>query len=423
MDFSNKSCYIRDNGLFVELAVRMAKTFGKVYYDFPWQNAFPKSNSMLVGKGIPGVERIGPTERIKDVWEIKDEVDLFVYPDIYNPGEQTELESQGKRVWGSRYGEELELDRIGVKKYLEKIGLAIGVYEVVVGLDALRKFLKNNDKQFIKVSTTRGDFETFYAKNYKLIEPRLDELEYTLGAKKRIMEFIVEAEIEKAVEIGYDGYTVDGQFPTKAMCGIEIKDMGYVGYFKEYKDMPKQVLESNAKIAPALKEYGYKNFFCMEMRITQDGTPYIIDPMTRFGSPPSELIMNMYTNLDEILWFGAEGKCIDPIPEAKFGAELLIHSSWADKNWQAVEFPPEIRNNVKLRNLTIIEGKHYVVPQSVGLPEIGAVVATGDTEKEAIDKVQELAGMIEGYSVECYPESLDKAVEEKQKLKDFGIEI
>ncbi len=59
----------------------------------------------------------------------------------------------------------------------------------------------------------------------------------------------------------------------------------------------------------------------------------------------------------------------------------------------------------------------------MGLPEIGAVVATGNTEQEAIDKVKEVAKKIEGYSIETYPESLDKAGEEKEKLKQFGIEL
>lgn len=415
--YSSKCCLIVDNGLFTELAVRMARSFGKVYYYFPWVGAFPKSNSMLVGKGIPGVERIN------DFWDVKDDVDLWIFPDIYMGGVQLELQEQGKRVWGSRHGDELELFRKESKQHLEKIGLHIGHYEIVKGLDELRKYLKSHKKQYVKVSTTRGDFETFFAKNYKLIEPRIDELELMLGAKKVLMEFIVEDAIEDAVEIGYDGFTVDGVFPQQAMCGIEIKDMGYVGYFKKYQDMPQQIIDINSKISPTLKEYGYKNFFCCETRITRDGTPWIIDPMTRFGSPPSELIMNMYTNLDDILWEGAEGKCVDPIPEGKFGAELLIHSTWADKNWQAVEFPEEIRDNIKLRNLTIINGRHYVVPQMVGLPEIGAVVATADTEKEAIEKCKELAAQVEGYSIETYPDALDKANEEKQKLSDFGIEL
>jgi len=89
MDFSKKCVMIIDNGLFVELAVTLSKTFGKVYYHTPWVNAFPQSNTRLVGTGIPNVTRIN------DYWEVKDEVDLWVFPDIYCGGLQLELESQG----------------------------------------------------------------------------------------------------------------------------------------------------------------------------------------------------------------------------------------------------------------------------------------------------------------------------------------
>lgn len=417
MDFKDKTVMIIDNGLFIELAITLSKSFGKVYYHTPWVNAFPQSNTRIVGVGVPGIERCN------DYWDVKDEVDLWVFPDIYCGGLQLELESQGKRVWGSRKGDELELYRPETKKHLKSLGVNIGSYKVITGMENLREYLKANDNQYVKVSTTRGDMETFKAKNYNLVEPKLDELEYKLGAKKSMMQWVVEDAIPEAVEVGYDGYTIDGEFPKHAMAGIEIKDKSYLGIFKEYDKMPKQIKDVNSKVAPTLKEYGYKNFFCCEMRITKDGTPWVIDPMCRFGSPPGELVQNMYSNLAEILWYGAEGVLVEPKAAAKFGAEVLIHSSWADKNWQPIEFPMELRDQYKFRNLTIIDGKYYVAPQGVGLPEIGAVVAQGDTKEEAIKKCKEYCEQIEGYYIECYPDSLDDATEEEAKLKEFGIEI
>ena len=125
--YQGKSVCVVDNGLFVEVACTLAEHFGAVFYYSPWQNAFPKSNSLLIGKGLPGVTRID------DLWGILNDVDLWVFPDVYHAGLQVQLEAMGKRVWGSRYGEELELDRLHSKRHLEDRGLAIGEYEVVKG--------------------------------------------------------------------------------------------------------------------------------------------------------------------------------------------------------------------------------------------------------------------------------------------------
>lgn len=415
MDHSSHSCLVYDQGLFVEIAATLSKSFGKVYYFMPWVSAFPKSNSLLVGKGMPNVERVD------DIWNVNP--DLWVFPDVYDGGLQIHLEELGKRVWGSRMGEELELYRPESKHFLKSTGFSVGKYGVVCGLDALRKALKAKDNVWVKISRTRGDMETFYSSNYKNIEPRLDELEHVLGAKKKNMKFVVEASIEDAVEIGYDGYSIDGKFPGSAMVGIEVKNKGYLGHFQKSSDMPEQIQKINNMMAPALKEFGYKNFFTIEARITKDGTPWVIDPCCRFGSPPGELVQLMYTNLADIFWHGAEGELIDPVPAGEWGAELLIHSSWADKNWLAVHFPESIRDSIKFRNFTIIDGEYYIVPQSVGLSEIGAIVAVGKTSEEVSDKVQKLAAQVEGYVLDVFPDSLQEADKEIAKLKEYGIEL
>ena len=107
----------------------------------------------------------------------------------------------------------------------------------------------------------------------------------------------------------------------------------------------------------------------------------------------------------------------------KGSAELLLLSQWADKNWQAVEFPKSIRENVKLRNMCCFECKYYVAPQWTGMPEIGAVVACGDTQKAAVDECIRLAEKVEGHYIEVIPSALESAGEEIAKLKEFGIDF
>jgi hypothetical protein len=292
---------IYDNGIFAELAVTLAKSFGRVIYYTPWTSGMPKSNPLMIGYGLEGVERVASP------WGVVDEVDLWIFPDVYEGELQEYLVKQGKRVWGCRMGSELEIDRPKSKEQSKKLGIDIGPYKVVRGLDALRKHLKANDDQWVKISGTRGDMETFGAPTYARVETRLDELEHNLGAMKKVMEFTVEQGIPDAVETGYDGYVIDGEYPKGAMTGVEIKDEAYVMKVTSYAKLPKQVQSVNDKLKPALKRYGYRGFISTEVRCTKDGKAYLIDPCCRLGSPPSELYQNLIANIAEVMWYGAEG--------------------------------------------------------------------------------------------------------------------
>ena len=49
------------------------------------------------------------------------------------------------------------------------------------------------------------------------------------------------------------------------------------------------------------------------------------------------------------------------------------------------------------------------------MPEIGAVVATGDTAEEAISECKRIAALVDGYSVEKPLEAIDEAYENLKK--------
>ncbi len=417
MRYKNRVCCVVDNGLFCEVAIKLARDFGQVYYFMPWVSGYPNSNIMLPGTGLPGIKRID------SIWPLLDEIDLFVFPDVYDGPLQVYLEGLGKRVWGARNGDQLELFRADSKKHLAKIGIDIGPWKMVKGIDALREHLERHDDQWVKISRTRGDFETFHSETYDLIKPKIDMLEHQLGAKGKIMEFIVEEGINGAVEIGYDGWTIDGAFTKNCMTGIEIKDRGLVMKTLKYDALPEEVRGINDKLASTFRDFGYRGFFSSEIRITKDHTPYVIDPCCRCGAPPHELMLEIVNNWADIIWEGAGGTIVEPQFNAKWGAELLLISEWADENWLPLKFPAAIRDRVKLRYLTRIDGAYYCVPQASHHPEIGAVVGLGDTMEDAIKDARQLAEKIKGFSLETFPESLDAAEEGFQKLKDFGIKI
>jgi len=414
--YSDKTVCVVDNSLFVELASTLAKSFGKVLYYAPWESAFPKSNQTLIGKGLPNVRRID------SIWPFLDDIDLFVFPDIFMGSLQVHLESIGKRVWGSRMGEDLEIKRVDAKIKMRKLGLNVGHFVVVEGFDDLRDYLKHHPNVYVKVSKTRGDLETLYAKNYAFVETVLDDLEHKLGAKKSIMEFIVEDAIDNAAELSYDGYTIDGKYPKNSMAGLEIKDRCLLMRARPYKELPNQVRETNAKIASLLGSYRYRNFFANELRITKDGTAYAIDPCCRMGSPPGGLLMYMIENLADVIWHGASGELVEPKLSGHWGAEMILYSEWADTQWLKLDIPKDIADNVKLKNRVLINNKTYVVPQNMG-PSFGSVVATGDTMDQAIDRCKEVAEKVEGYCVHVMNDSIDKAKEEIEKLEKFGIDF
>jgi len=414
-----------DNGLFVELALKLAKTYKKVYYYVPWESAFAKMNLAYIGHGFED-QNLFVVDSIYGPHF--DEVDLFCFPDIYMGWEQVALEKQGKIVWGSRTGECLELQRRGMKDILKALDMPVGKYWHIKGIANLRAFLKDNENVYVKIDKYRGTFETFCSPNYKSVEPKLDEVESQLGAFKHIIEFTVEACLPDRVEVGTDCWAIttpegECKYPEHLISGIEIKDVGFASIFKKYSDLPEVVTRFNERMKPVFAAYNWRGFVSTEVRIGKDMEPYMIDLCARAPSPPNELYQEQYANLAECIWYGANGIVVEPQATAKYGAEIMLHSSWADKGWQPIEFPEEIRDMVKLRNATKINGTYYAIPQAVGLPECGAVIGLGDTMEEAMDNAVENAEQITGYYLEAKMGAIDNIKEEIQKLEELGLNM
>lgn len=411
-EYARRTCLVYDNGLYVHLAERLAQDFGRVFYYSTWEQPFPRSNAIRIGDGIPGVTRIN------SIWPVIDQVDLFVFPDIFHGPLQVYLQKLGKRVWGSRLAENLEILRGLSKRWLKEAGLSVGPYRQIRGVARLKEYLKENEDQYVKINQTRGDMETFHAANYKLIEPRLNELEHSLGATASITDFVVESGIEAKAEVGYDGYTIDGKFPSLALFGVESKDAAYVGSVVPYRSLPPAVLEVNAKLRPLLDNFGYRGFFSSEIRVGKDGKNYLIDPCTRMASPPGELYCYMIENLADVLYEGADGVMVEPKFKDAWGAELVLKSDWAHENWQPIDYPKSLRDQVKLHYHTRIDGRDYFIPQAIGMSELGGVVACGSTADEAIKNVTKAAEKIEGYDIKFNYEALDDAANDMRKLKN-----
>ncbi len=420
MDLKGKSVLCWDNGLFVELAPRLARDFGSVAYYSPWKNAYPKAAGDTIGSGLPGVRRV------HNFWDALPDADLIVFPDIYDSDAQSIIAQKlNKPVWGHRGAESLELDRWGTRELQEAIGLAAPGSEFLTGVDELEEYLRDpkNKNKWVKISTYRGDGETWHHDSWHVSSIYLDHFRNRVGALQHRYEFLVEDAIDDAIEIGYDGWTVEGQWPEATYWGFEVKDRGYIGRFSDYEDLPEPIRSINDKMAPVLKKEGAVGFCSFEFRLTRDGKAYMIDPCLRAGSPPFEGTMEGYKNLSEILWEGANGKMAPAKPEGQYLAMAMIHSPFALTNWVPLEMPKDVRRWVKLRNACQIRGKLYHVPLGGEMPEIGAVVAVDDDLDRAIGMVKERAEQVKGYGVEIHVDALDEAQAEIETAKEYDVKF
>ncbi len=417
MNYKSKSVLIYDDGFYIPFAQRLAKDFGKVMYFTDWENKTPQFKSTLFGKNVPGIERVDK------FFDHLDEADLICFPDCTHGDLQLHLESCGYNIWGSRNGSELEHDRVASKKLLEKFNFPVNKYEVIKGTDKLRKYLKSNDNVHVKIDIFRGDMESWKSNNYRFSETRLSELESIFGYAKNKVEFIVEEDLPDRVEIGYDGYCIDGEFPDNTLVGLEIKDLCYVGKFTHYDILPKQVTDVNEMLSPILKKYNYRNFYSTEVRIGKDKKGYPIDLTFRLPLPPGCIYTYMYDNFSEIVYEGAQGKLVQPKVKEKFGVEVLICSEFAKDNWLPVEFSSKYKDNIKLRNVTYIDDTYCTITKNIKCDDIGSIVATGKTIEDCMDQISEIGEDIKAFHLDIPKVSLDKANEEIDKLKKMGYDL
>lgn len=397
-NLSSKKILVYDYGLAIPVAQRLARDFGKVFYYMPWKSSFPTSHKAMVGAGLPDVERV------EEFFDYIDKVDLIYFPDIYDADLQRHLRKLGHVVFGSGSGEDYEIDRWAFLKELEKLGLAVAKTVKLKGLDAAREYLKDKKNKYVKSSKFRGDVESFKWEDFDQSEGILDDLAVRIGARKREIDILVQDPIPGDVEIGYDGWVIDGKYPSVSGIGYEVKNKGYVGRISTYEQLPNPIKSILDKSAPMHKNKGFRGQFSNEIRISEKGVPYPIDFTPRMPSPPGCLMTEWYTNFSETAWDIANGVMPTPKPAAKYGVELCLSSDWIKTKYMAIDWPKEIDKYVKLANYAIIDGQGYCVPVD-GQEKVGSVIAYGDSIDAASKKCLEYAKQIRAHTL-TYSESV-----------------
>lgn len=407
---------VADHGIFYPIAQRLARDFKKVYYWTPTERAFATVKD-IYGDGFDDVERV------ESLWEVHDEVDLFMFPDIGWRDLQRHLVDDGHPVWGPRDGDLLEISRGKFLEALMQTDLPVPKYVRVEGMTALKAHLVDKTDKWIKISRFRGDWETLHFRDWDQDETTLDIAAVDFGPWKEQIAFYVFDPIETTIEDGYDGWCIDGQWPSLCIHGMECKDKAYLGAFQQYDDLPEQVRKVTDTFGPILGKYGYRGFFSAEVRITKDNESYFIDPTCRAGSPPSQVQTEMIANYGDIIWHGAQGEVVNPEPAAKVGVQAVLCASAGRNNWLAVEIPEQLKQWVKCGSCSQIDGRLVFPTNPDNLHgEIGWLVAVGDSPKEAIDCLKDYAAELpDGLCAKT--EAIVDLIHETEDAEKQGIEL
>ena len=413
--YKDKTLLVLDQGLFFDFALKLSQDFKQTYYSCVWESSYPGMELAVIGKEFKNGKELDTFDgynfkRVSNPFDVLSEVDVCFAPDLYYGGLTEMLKESGIPTFAAFHGENLELDRVLAMKKMAKLGMDVAPYEVIVGLDNLREHLKHVKNKYIKISCYRNTFESFHHIEYKLSEPILDNITAKLGPLKDVTQFIICDYIKAVNEIGVDAFCVDGKLPTKMMEGVEIKDCSYCCSMCDVKDLAEGNKVVNEGLSKLMKEYGYRNFFSTEVRVTTDNKYYLIDITNRLGMPPNAIMQEYYSNLSEIIYEGAHGNLVDPKTEFKYGLECLMSCDWASGGHQTIYFPKEIRKYIKLINCVKINDTYHIM--KIGDSQtIGSLVYPCNDLEKGKQELIKMAAQIKGYNLTVKTDSLDAAIE------------
>ena len=424
-DLSKLKVRIVDNGLFPFIGSRLAKDFGVVEYFMDYKGPDQEADKFQIGQ-LPGVKRIG------ELFHDKDSVDLWFFGDAGNGDLQRTLRAEGRIVFGTGgkehdseedekeviNGERMEFDRAWFREQIKKFGLEPIPYKIVNSIEELRDNLKKAVEKWVKLSRFRAVGETFYAKNYAWADVEIKRIAAKLGSWEKF-QFIIEDSFE-GMEIAADWKLCNGVHLPVGLYGWESKNRAYLGKVMNFNDLPAPVLEVENKLSPLYIEMDYTGPIAIESRIGKDLIPHPIDPACRFGSPPGECDPVIWENFSEIIWSLANEEMIAPKHTAKYVAQLIMYSDKIVHDQMPIDFPKEIADRVMLRNVTCVDGQHYLIPVNQN-KIVGSVIGKGNTREEAEMECLDLVEQIEAPDL-YYSESVFDALDEKlEKAGKMGI--
>ena len=405
-----------DYATFICVAEALSKVMKKVYFFSFTSEEFYSIGDLCKATGLKNVERVN------DIFDPKilNTIDLFIFPDIGYEGLQKYLRSIGKAVWGSMGVDEIEIMRDEFLTLLKKVGLPTVPYVPIKGVLNLRKHLEKVTDKFVKINIYRGNMETWHHIDIEHSQPELNRLETEFGGLEDTAEFVVQDCIDTVVETGYDGWNIDGQFPSLCSQGYEKKNELYLAALVEYKNVPDEIKEINEAMAHLLKKHSYRNFWATEIRV-KGNKNYFIDPTPRMPGMSGEQFMMMCDNIPEVIWKGANGILVEPQFNAKVIAAATIYCTdyIDDKHWMVLDIPEKLRPFVKLWHYCFHNGKFHWPPKDNN--ELGLVLGAGNSIEEAIEHLKKNIELLKGEPVEFKLHGFKEIIKDIVEAEKHGI--
>jgi hypothetical protein len=419
----NMTVAIWDFGTFGPyLAERLARDCKKVYLCCPRSTGFPMADRDLIGTGIPGVTKILETEFFERVPEYT----YTIFPFIGHAGIQLDIVRQGGLVLGTRKGDEIEKDRKLFKQILLNQGLHIvpfnGEEKIMetIGFDATRSLMQGTKNKWIKFSEYRGVAETYQHLTYEESEDFLFEMAHNFGSHRHNFSALWEDHV-KGVEVGDDSLFSNGKYLSKCLWGIEKKDESYSCRVISHDKLPYVIKQIHDGMTPIMAGYGVHSPISAEYRVAKRGLAYFIDPTQRFGSPPGEIICEIWDDLPELFRAISAGEDIVPKEVKKYGASVFLYSGRLIKEVTPVTIPEKFQQWVKLQNFCIDkDGTRKCWTQDAG-DVLGSAVGLGDSLAEAQCNAMEAAESVKAEGIYFNSNTFDEADESIAEAKRLGV--
>lgn len=406
-----------DYGTFGSVAEKLAETMERVYYWTPIDIEYQDVRDVVQGEGMRRVTRIDSPFDYTDV-------DLYVFPDIGMSGLQCHFQEMGKAVWGHMGATELELYRDHFLHTLQSVGLPTIPSVKIRGLSRLRAYLRDKRNKWVKVNQFRANMETWKWRDAATSSHTLDSLAVIFGGYAERVTFVVQDDLPTDVETGYDGWCVDGVFPPSSFQGYEKKNELYLGSVLDYDALGEEIREVNDRMAPVLRDYGYRCWWATEIRVS-DGVPYFIDPTPRMPGQTGEHQLESIYNFAEIIWEGANGNIVTPNYNYTFAAEATLHYKTDTKDptisdeWKSLRVPDGVRPWTKLYHYCVVDGVAHFAARNTD--EIGVVIGLGDSAEEAINHLKENLDAFDGLPVDADTSGFADLIDAIKHAEEEGI--